>query len=449
MKKLPVLLSILTLSSVMPMNVVNALETEEEQGVMVEMGERVTTELPAVHEFDSRVNIQVIKPREGLVEIEVMSPMGEQLQVQRVWLATLDYENGWTEAEVDEALDNWTALEADWTLVTKEEPIPEASPYYSYTMIPLTIGETSSRYDLMAVNLLDVLYYAVEFKDLENEAAGTFWVRGKVNYRGCAHAQRFENWQTGTCIAMIDRDAGTTKYWAEESTEDEKVVTWEEEWRLVLAGRLGEIGAALDGLAVIPDLSRETLTQSLANEGERLTKIEALLAKATGVKEEVAKARKLRERMAKMLNGSTEGTGNGSSSGVGLGVSDGSGSGSLSGSGLESETGDVSSTDSDDCVGSSAGSEDAVGNLSSPDFGGLVVVNSSVEHGSEEIVAGADDGVDGLEDVSEIKAPEEEVEVPKLGGAKVDRGGWIWWVMRISGALALFLVVAMKRKQRK
>ncbi len=39
------------------------------------------------------------------------------------------------------------------------------------------------------------------------------------------------------------------------------MVTWEEEWRRELAGRLNNMGAVLDGLAMIPDLSKEEVLE--------------------------------------------------------------------------------------------------------------------------------------------------------------------------------------------
>lgn len=460
MKKLSVLLLILTLVSAMPMDMVNALETGKEQGAITEPGARVTTELPVVHELDQRMHIQRIDPREGLIEIEVMSPIGEQLQAQRVWFATMDYENGWTEAEVDELLDDWTTLEAEWTKVTKEQSFTGALLHF-YRTISLTIEGTRLQYDLTTVNLPDVLYYATEFRDLANEDAGTFWVRGKVDYRGCVHAQRFRDWQTGACVEMTDWDAGTTKYWAADSTEDEAVVTWEEEWRLVLAGRLREIGTVLDGLVMVPDLPKEALAQGLSYEDEKLTRVEVLLAKATGVEEEVAEAGRLRERMARMLNGSSEGTGNESSSGGNSGTLGGSSAESsntsdlgvgegielgVSGEGAGSD--DNSDISSENGLGSDAGSSigDSVGNLGSPDFGsGSVLLDNNVEEAAEGLAK----DLDGFKEVAGAKTVGDELEVPKLGGAKVNRDGWAWWVIGVSGVLALFLGVALKRKQRK
>lgn len=455
MKKLSVLLLILTLVNLMPANVVSALEVGEGQSMVDRVEQRATTELPVVHELDQRMHIQAIKPREGLVDIEVTSLIGEQLQAQRIWLATFDYESGWTEEEVDGMLDDWTTLEMDWTKATKEQLFTDALSHFYVTMA-LTVEGTRLQYDLTVMNLPDVLYYAVEFKDLMNEDAETFWLRGKVDYRGCAHAQRFREGQTGTCAEMVDWNAGTVKYWAEESTEDEEVVTWEEEWRLVLAGRISAVGVVLDGLAMVPDLPKESLAQGLAYEEEKLTKIEALLAKATGVEEEIVEVGRLRERMAKMLNDSSEGVEDGSSNGSGSGTS------SDDGSGVDSE---IIGDDGDLSSGAGFGSngnldsnpdfiENVVSDLGSPDFGDLVFSNNSdAANGSGEAANGAVGDEEGPNEDSglanEVKATEADVEVPKLGGVKVDMGGWIWWTMGLSGAAALFIVVVLKRKQRK
>lgn len=453
MKKLSVLLLILTLVNLMPANVASALEAEEGQSMMDGVEQGVITELPVVHELDQRMHIQAIKPREGLVDIEVTSPIGEQLQAQRIWLATFDYESGWTEEEVDEMLDDWTTLEMDWTKATKEQLFTDALSHFYVTMA-LTVEGTRLQYDLAVMNLPDVLYYAVEFKDLMNEDAETFWLRGKVDYRGCAHAQKFREGQTGACVEMVDWNAGTAKYWAEESTEDEEVVTWEEEWRLVLAGRISAVGAVLDGLAMVPDLPKESLAQGLAYEEEKLTKIEALLVKATGVEEEIVEVGKLRERMAKMLNDSSEDVEDGSSNGGGSGTSSDDGLEIGPGAPGDDSNGDFSSDTGFDSDGNSDFIENAVSDLESPDFGDLVFSNNSdTANGSGEAANGAVGDEEGPNEDSgsanEVKATEADVEVPKLGGVKVDMGGWIWWTMGFSGAAALLLVVALKRKQRK
>ena len=192
-----------------------------------------------------------MRPREGEVEVELDISMEPNLKAQRVWFATVDYEKGWTEAEVDAQLENWGGLEVEWTLVTKEQSLAEM---FSHAYVTVMLAD-----DLTQVNLLDVLYYAVEFEDLENEGAGSVWMRGKVDYRGCVHAERFERWETGTCVEMIDREAGTVKYLALDATEEEEVITWEEEWRKVLAGRVGNVAAILDGLAMVPEVTEGDL----------------------------------------------------------------------------------------------------------------------------------------------------------------------------------------------
>ena len=457
MKKLPVLLLILTLA-VTPVQEIYALETdmgtdalEAEVDTVEAEEQRVATEWPVLNDFDARFHIQVIKPREGVIEVEMDSPIGRELQIQRVWVASMDYESGWTEAEVDALLEDWTELEAEWTKVAKEQVLSNMG-LHSYATIPLTIGSSRLQYDLTEVNLPDILYYAAEFKDLANEGAEPIWVRGKADYRGCVHASGFQNWETGICMEVVDREQGTVKYlpsigW--DLFEEEEVVTWEEEWWSTLAGRLGNIGVVLDGLAMIPEMSEEALDWSLTQEEGKLTVIEGLLAKAAGVEDEVMEAAILRERIAGMReaggddedSGGTDfegDTGNGSEgdsengAGVGSDTEVDAGNSDDMDSDLVGDSG-FTSSDSIDGVGNGvSGGETFIGEIYGvKDAGGEVVAENNTEKAE----------VDDRDDSEEVI----EVEVPKLGEVRAERG-WLWWVVAAVGALSLALVAILKRR---
>ncbi len=458
MKKLPVLLLILTLA-VTPVQEIYALETdmgtdalEAEVDTAEATEQRTTTEWPVLNDFDARFHIQVIKPREGVIEVEMDSPIGQEIQIQRAWVASMDYENGWTEAEVDALLEDWTELEAEWAKVAKEQVLSNMG-LHSYATIPLTIGNSRLQYDLTEVNLSDILYYAAEFKDLANEGAEPIWVRGKVDYRGCVHASGFQNWGTGTCMEVVDREQGTVKYlpsigW--DLFEEEEVATWEEEWRSTLAGRLDDIGVVLDGLAMIPEMSEEALDWSLTQEEGKLTVIEELLAKAAGVEAEIMEAAILRERIAgmrKIGDNDNEGSGGADFEGdTGDGFEGDSGNGTGAGSDMEVDAGGSDDTDGD-LIGDSgfAGSDsiDGVGNGVS---GGETFI--------EEISGVKDASGEGMADNNTEKAEVDdrddreeaiEVEVPKLGEVRAERG-WLWWVVAAAGVLSLALVAILKRR---
>ena len=456
MKKLPVLLLILTLAAT-PVQEIYALETdmgtdalEAEVDTVEAEEQRVATEWPVLNDFDARFHIQVIKPREGVIEVEMDSPIGQELQVQRAWVASMDYENGWTEAEVDALLEDWTELEAEWTKVAKEQVLSNMG-LHSYATIPLTIGSSRLQYDLTEVNLPDILYYAAEFKDLANEGAEPIWVRGKVDYRGCVHASGFQNWETGACMEVVDREQGTVKYlpsigW--DLFEEEEVVTWEEEWRSTLAGRLDSIGVVLDGLAMVPEMSGEALDWSLTQEEGKLAAVEGLLAKAAGVEDEVMEAVILRERIAGMRKiWDNEGSGGTDFEGDTGGGSEGdSENGAGVGSDTEVDADNSDDTDSDLISNSGFAGSDSIDGVGSGVSGGETFI--------EEISGAEDAGGEGMADNNTEKAEVDdrddneeaiEIEVPKLGEVRAERG-WLWWVVAAAGALSLVLVAILKRR---
>lgn len=473
MKKLPTLLLILTVATMVPTGEVFAITGEAGGGEKVTTGETANigagaaevlrtmsdgevakTELPVANKREKRFYIMGIKPREGTVDVRIDGEM-ENLQIQRAWFATVDYENGWTEAEVDAQLENWTTLKAEWTKVTKEENLARMA-MTSYATIPLTIEGTRLQYDLTQVNLADVLYYAAEFKDMNDAAAGSIWVKGKVDYRGCAHAERFENWETGTCEEVVDLEAGTVKYRVEGATEDEEVVTWEEEWRSTLAERLSGIGAVLDGLASLAEVPEESLTQ----EEEKLAKVETLLEKAIGVKEELAEAERLEARI-KALRERKE-TGSEFEEKEPVKPGEGPNKPTQRPAGGEDDAGSGDKLASDHLEGDGAVEGDVV-------LGGSVAGNGVVAGGIAEgsgVGSGSSVQTEGSQEKSEDneasegqsleegfiegktteEAPE-EAEVPKLGGAK-SGAGWIWWVVGLAGVLSIGLAFLLKRRQR-
>lgn len=326
MKKLPTLLLILTLAGACPVEMASAVGegtdaamagATEVIGMLRTGRETGKTELPVAQPFYQRAHVRKIRPREGTIEIELDTGLEPEVRARRVWLATYDYEAGWTEAEVDARLDEWTELKAEWSYATKEQDVSMMA-LHSYITIPMTIEGTRESHDLAWMNLPDVVYYAVEFTDTSGELVRSVWLRGKANYRGCAHAARFEAWETGVCEEVTDREAGTVKYRAEGATDDEEVMTWAEEWRQTLAGRLGGVEVDLEGWEGLEELS-EGILALLTQEEEKLDKIEMLLGKMAGVEAETARVAQARERIAKLRAGegsdTDSGSGSGSSSG--------------------------------------------------------------------------------------------------------------------------------------
>ena len=457
MKKLPILLLALTVGMMTPIQVAYAAR-EREQRITDDvadegMEQRKTTELPVLNKLEPMLIFRSIKPRDGLIDFEIASPTGKEWRIQRVWLAAFDYEGGWTEVEVDEQLSAWTELEADWAKATKEQSLTNMA-LWSFATVAFTIDKSTLRYDLTTMNLPDILYYAVEFKDEKGEEEGPIWVRGKIDYRGCAHARSFLEGETETCVAQVDEQSGTVKYWPSEAQEDEEVVTWEEEWRLVLAERLAEVEVELDRL-VPEELLPESLEWVLGQQEDKLTAIEELLAKATGVNEEVKGAERLREKIAALRKtGSEIDTGAGPEAGSGSGSGVGVGSGTSSGAGVGTGTGadEGSNGDGSGVEGSLGENANGLGALEAEDGGYRDTMIGAGDVDLIEDGAGMENtiGVAVLaEDAEEVSATDaSETEVPKLGGAKAERN-WLWWVTGMAAVLSLFFVVVLKRKQGK
>lgn len=324
----------------------------------------------------------------------------------------------------------------------------------SYATLGLTIGTSTLRYNLTTVNLLDVIYYAAEFEDLDDESGERVWVRGKADYRGCVHATEFATVEATTCTQALNTEAGTLRYLAKGASGEEEVVTWEEEWRQTLAGRLDEIEAVVERM----EGEEEAMEWELDYEEEKLAGVERLLEKATGVDDEVARAEALWKRLAKLRvgeedNGGEGGAGTGVGGGAGSGV--GSGAGGVNGGSAEA-TEVVGDAGSDAEEGNSAGSGEVWEER--PGEGGDTVVGSVMtgvavgqSAGSGGEMPGGEAAIDGdaVTGMTEVKAEAgEEAEIPKLGGVKAQRG-WIWWAAGLSGAMVLFLLLGWKKKQRK
>lgn len=475
MQKIPIFLSTLALTTAVPLV---GLEGLDGMGGLVDVGRglsgegllgegRRTTELPVDNPYDPLFHIWMIDPVSGTVDVEMNSPAGRRLQVRKIWLATVDYENGWTEAEVDERLDGWTELKADWTRVTKEKELTNMA-LKSYATLGLTIGTSTLRYNLATVNLLDVIYYAAEFEDLDDESGERVWVRGKADYRGCVHATEFATAEATTCTQALNTEAGTLRYLAKGASGEEEVVTWEEEWRQTLAGRLDEIEAVVERM----EGEEEAMEWELDYEEEKLAGVERLLGKATGVDDEVARAEDLRERLAKLRageedNGDEGDSGDGPVGGAGIWVGGGAGSGGSSGAGgVSGGSAEVTEVVGDSGSDAEEGDSAESGEVweERPSEGGDAVVGSAMTgvaagqgagSGGEMLGGEAaidDDAVTGMTEAKAEAGEEAEVgdeaEIPKLGGAKARRE-WIWWAAGLSGAMVLFLLLGWKRKQRK
>lgn len=188
--------------------------------------------------YDERLQFLRIVPEEGLFELR----LGEftydyAWTLRRAIVATYNYNDGITEAEADVyALDLGEEQVVGWTQSRLDIPIDTIASGGFW------LENNVVKADLTKVNRSDILYYALEFENLSNPAAGSEWIRGKLDYRSCVHAPSFRLGENMTCRAEIDYDVGKYVFLApEEYTETEGILSWKEELLEVLRERLSEI----------------------------------------------------------------------------------------------------------------------------------------------------------------------------------------------------------------
>lgn len=166
------------------------------------------------------------------------------VRAQRALIVMRDYEAGVTEAEANERSKTLGVSDEGWYQTLVNNKTVAATNY-----API------KDYDLKN-NLSDVLYFAIQFGELTTDENGKkvlqneYWVRGKVDYRKCIHSDLFDA-ETMVCAMRINNNAKTAVLAAIENgewvmfPEDERVITWEEEWKLALKDKIAGLNTQL------------------------------------------------------------------------------------------------------------------------------------------------------------------------------------------------------------
>lgn len=247
MKTIPILLSTLTLATsgtgvAMPM----AIQDIGEQALVAATTPSYEDILLGTNEFSDYVQIQNINFDRETVRFAIDIPR-DRWQIKRVMVAHRDYEGGISEVEADTKLTTLGVEDSkNWAIMMVDRKV--AAP----GMLGVSYNSGMAKQTLVG-NLSDQIYYAVEFSEYSITENGTKvwgtetqWVRGKVDYRSCIHSQMFESVKATQCT-VVKEDA---KYKAipqrlEDGTNltpsaDERVISWEDEWRAVQLARVQE-----------------------------------------------------------------------------------------------------------------------------------------------------------------------------------------------------------------
>lgn len=232
-RKIPIILSSLVLTTagagyLAPAMALNDIEVKEASDQLV-----LTKNI-----INPYIQIDSIGYKSGRVSGTVMAPAEEGWYIKTIAIAYMNFDQGVTEAEADEALPDFTGLKDEkWMVLNLNE-------YHSLANMKtkgIDLNYTNGMRNIL-LNKSDLLYYAVEFgkANAEQSWGETWWYRGKLDYRACVHSAVFDE-DTMSCKRVEDGDS--VRYIPQVNAtkelvyppENEKVLDWETEWQDVIA----------------------------------------------------------------------------------------------------------------------------------------------------------------------------------------------------------------------
>lgn len=235
MKKLPVLLSTLTVAASLTGGMSTILTQERawalEDVTQTNRENIYSNELSVLAKY---VQFEWFDFGANLLRVETGGTANSTgIRAQKLVVAYRDFENGVTEEEADMAA-RTLGESASTDLLTLVEAV---QPAQGNTLKPLKGKKLTD-------NLTDIIYFAVQFghenadKNLEDE----YWVRGKLDYRNCIHSTVFE---PENMLCTRDTSTGVVQFlpatqngdWVTVPSDDQ-VITWETEWKKEVERRL-------------------------------------------------------------------------------------------------------------------------------------------------------------------------------------------------------------------
>lgn len=286
---------------------VKALDGVQQEVLTVarEAAEEFSVETNVLNAF---LKINSVKYKDGTASGTVSVPKDGGWYIKRIVVAYMNYSQGISEAEADANLATLANNRDDnWKIVHYREYFPATAKMTQ----DFSLNQTQKDKDIFA-NKSDILYYAVEFGTIADEKwTETWWSRGKIDYRSCVHSTVFDE-ETMVC-ARVEED-GKVKYLPQMKSsgamvtvpENEKVLTWEEEWKDVILWEYEEVqtevermwGYINDGLTVLDwgDLTLEGVLKSVKHYDEADLSLLWLSQSAEFFKGRIAEMRKFFEK---------------------------------------------------------------------------------------------------------------------------------------------------------
>lgn len=272
MKKIPLLLSTLTLvtgvSSLTNTTLVVSVSATDTVATSTEVTDLYFEDLYTMSEYFRIEELDFINQRLTYNVGHAMST--EWALPQKILIVARDYEGGITEKEADEASKTLGVGDDGWyqTLVTSKK--------VGATNYMLANG--------IADNLSDIIYFAIQYGHKTNQGLeDVYWVRGKVDYRKCIHSDFFDA-KTMTCTVRVNNNTQTAELAGIAADgyiafpEDEKVLTWEEEWKEAVKEHIADLNTLLTHIKTQLPITGVTLEQA----GTSIKNLQKSIAEMTG-----------------------------------------------------------------------------------------------------------------------------------------------------------------------
>lgn len=160
----------------------------------------------------------------GQLDWEFQYQDSEGRTFSRYVMATPNFMNGVTEAEADQKLATLGVTDwNDWTN-WQDEFAARDGRYGSGTNLSATIAWS----DPLHLNQPDLIYYAIEYKNWNDPSVEAVWYRGKLDYRGCAHAPDIETNYGMICQISLDKNTNSYHF-----TPNSGTLSYEEEMKQI------------------------------------------------------------------------------------------------------------------------------------------------------------------------------------------------------------------------
>lgn len=243
--------------------------------------------------------IRMLPKYHGSDSVRFEIKLDEGWQVRRILIAQRDYEKGYTEEEADLAARD-LGLDVDYTWAKVLQDIT-----YDNTIMNKGLGVTAGT---LVDNLPNQLYYALQVSHRVTHDDGSvtwednWWIRGKLDYRTCAHSKKF-NVQTTYCSRAMLEDGKYMFVPYSSSTNkpivspgDEEIESWDDEWLRVQTERLDK---AQDAVNVLNYNLRQAVRIMDTNE-KVLAGLEVTLPKGGGSEAQMRQVENLKQMLMEL-----------------------------------------------------------------------------------------------------------------------------------------------------